>query len=642
MADGKFSKNFPKKYQNCTIVDDDGFPLYKRRQSSISVLKKGVPLDNAFVVPYNPRLLMRYQGHINVEYCNKSNAIKYLFKYINKGLDIVNVRVSNSAEGGSNVEARDEIKEYLTPCEAAWRTFKYDIHDRWPPVSHLGFHLPNQQSVLFKDHDDLEEVVEKCSMKGTKFLAWMKANKKYVEGRDLTYAEFPNKFVYKPELRQWFPRKRGMALGRVQYVNPGYGELYYLRVLLTKQRGCDSFESIRTVKGVVYSTFHDACEALGLMDDDREYIDGILDGSELGSGHQLRKLFSRLVADELNYNKEEMMTLHDELTRAKFGYDIPFGGKVVVLGGDFTQILPVISKGSRSEIVGSAINSSYLWKHCKVMRLTINMRLQNDASSSSASEIKEFADWLLQVGDGTAPTVDEEESIIEIPQDLLVEQCQEPLGELVNFAYPELLNNLKNKTYFQERAILAPTLDSVEEINNFMLSLIAGDEREYLSCDTPCRSDEDSEMNPEWFTSEFLNDVKCYGIPNHRILLKEGVPIMLIRNIDQVAGLCNGTRMIVNALTKYIIVATVLIGTNSGETAFVPRMSLIPSESSLPFKFQRRQFPITLCFAMTINKSQGQSLSHVGLFLPRPVFTHGLFHLLDACTRWYPNCWQPG
>lgn len=119
-------------------------------------------------------------------------------------------------------------------------------------------------------------------------------------------------------------------------------------------------------------------------------------------------------------------------------------------------------------------------------------------------------------------------SIIEIPQDLLVEKCDDPLFELVNFAYPNLLQNLKNNTYFQERAILAPTLDSVEEINNFMLSMIPGEECEYLSCDTPCKSDEDSEMNPEWFTSEFLNDVKCSGIPNHRILLKVGVPIMLI------------------------------------------------------------------------------------------------------------------
>ncbi|XP_057432230.1 ATP-dependent DNA helicase RRM3-like [Lotus japonicus] len=192
---------------------------------------------------------------------------------------------------------------------------------------------------------------------------------------------------------------------------------------------------------------------------------------------ELLKKASLIIWDEapmLNKHCFEALdrSLNDIMkTQFTHGYDIPFGGKVVVLGGDFRQILPVISKGSRSEIVGSAINSSYLWKHCK---------------------------------------------------------CKEPLLELVNFAYPKLANNLQKNSFFQERAIIAPTLECVEEINNFMLAMIPGDETEYLSCDTPCKSDEDSGVNAEWFTSEFLNDFKCYGIPNHAIKLKAGVPIMLI------------------------------------------------------------------------------------------------------------------
>ena len=100
---------------------------------------------------------------------------------------------------------------------------------------------------------------------------------------------------------------------------------------------------------------------------------------------------------------------------------------------------------------------------------------------------------------------------------------------------------------------------------------------------------------------------------------------MLLRNIDQANGLCNGTRLPVNDLGKNVISAMVITGKNNGDEIFIPRMNLTPSDSSILFKFQRRQFPISLCFVMTINKSQGQTLSKVGLYLPRPIFTHGQF-----------------
>jgi len=77
--------------------------------------------------------------------------------------------------------------------------------------------------------------------------------------------------------------------------------------------------------------------------------------------------------------------------------------------------------------------------------------------------------------------------------------------------------------------------------------------------------------------------------------------------------------------------AIVIIRKNIGDKIFIPRMDLVPSDLGLPFKFQIRQFPISLCFAMTINKSQGQSLFRVGLYLPHPVFTHG--HLCVVISR---------
>lgn len=99
------------------------------------------------------------------------------------------------------------------------------------------------------------------------------------------------------------------------------------------------------------------------------------------------------------------------------------------------------------------------------------------------------------------------------------------------------------------------------------------------------QSDEDCEVQGEWFTTEFLNEMKCSGIPSHRLKLKVGVPIILMRNLDQANGLCNGTRLLVNELCKNVIGATVITGKNIGDKIYIPRMNMIPSGVGFPFRF---------------------------------------------------------
>jgi len=87
------------------------------------------------------------------------------------------------------------------------------------------------------------------------FLACFEANKRYEEGRNLTYAEFPTKFVWMSQQRQWKPRKQGYSIARLTYVPPGSGECYYMRILLTKQKGCINHDSIKTINGKTFSTY---------------------------------------------------------------------------------------------------------------------------------------------------------------------------------------------------------------------------------------------------------------------------------------------------------------------------------------------------------------------------------------------------
>lgn len=83
--------------------------------------------------------------------------------------------------------------------------------------------------------------------------------------------------------------------GRLHFVPPGSGQLYYLRMLLNYAKGPQSFAEIRTVSNVIYPTFKDACYALGLLDDDKEYIDAIVEASHWGSRNFLRRLFATLL-----------------------------------------------------------------------------------------------------------------------------------------------------------------------------------------------------------------------------------------------------------------------------------------------------------------------------------------------------------
>jgi hypothetical protein len=297
MDGNRCTKFFPKKFKTSTTIDDEGYPSYMRRNTGVFVEKNSVNMDNRTVVPYNPFLLMRYQAHINVESCNKSNAIKYLFKYVNKGPDRSNVEISNKKQTD---EAVDEIKRfyecrYLSPAEAVWRTFAFDIHQKFPAVIRLSIHLENQQVVKFEDTSSLHNVVRYKEMIDTMFLAWFTANLEYEEGRDLLYSEFPTKFVYIAKDNRWQPRQKGFSIGRLTYVPVGCGELYYLRVLLTKQRGCTSFESIKTVNGKICKTFQEACSELQLLNDDQEFKDALAESYETASGPQMRSMFVRML-----------------------------------------------------------------------------------------------------------------------------------------------------------------------------------------------------------------------------------------------------------------------------------------------------------------------------------------------------------
>ena len=177
MFKGKCTKYFRKRCVESTIIDADSYPVYRRKDNGVTIQKGESFIDNRYAVSYNPQLLLKFNAHINVEWCNQSRSIKYLFKYVNKGHD----RVTASFYF-SGVDCCDEIKmyydcRYLFACEAAWRIFSFDINYRESSVKRLSFHLEGEEPIVYEDNEDLEEVLNKPHIRDTKFLAWMDANK---------------------------------------------------------------------------------------------------------------------------------------------------------------------------------------------------------------------------------------------------------------------------------------------------------------------------------------------------------------------------------------------------------------------------------------------------------------------------------
>ncbi|XP_056864018.1 uncharacterized protein LOC130511164 [Raphanus sativus] len=193
------------------------------------------------------------------------------------------------------------------------------------------------------------------------------------------------------------------------------------------------------------------------------------------------------------------------------------------------------------------------------------MRLLAGLTDDAAKELQSFSKWILDVGDGK----------INLPKD----------GQL------------------------------------------PGEDKVYLSSNSIIPSDVDVEENVVYPT-EFLNSVKVAGMPRHNLKLKVGAPIMCVRNLDLADSLCNGTRLIVTQLLPHVIEGRIITANSiAGDKVWIPRMYVSSPDTKFPFRMRRRQFPVTLAFAMTINKSQGQTLESVGLFLPRPVFSHGQLYV---------------
>ncbi|KAG0574270.1 hypothetical protein KC19_VG249600 [Ceratodon purpureus] len=713
---GQCTKRFPKSFQDQTAMDQDGYPLYRRRNDGRSFEKHGFFFNNSHVVPYNPDLTRKYDCHINIEVCASVHAVKYIHKYIYKGHDRATLRIG---------EEQDEIKQYLDAryigaSEAVRRLLKMTMHDEDPNVVRLHLHLPGMHRVIFNTREDPLTVLNRGQVQRTRLTEFLRMCATDENARRLTYQEFPQHYVWKQQESTWKIRERGFAIGRLYFARPAEGERFYLRLLLTTIAGPRSFEDLRTVNGVVHRTFKDACNVLGLLQDDGEWIHCLEEASIMRTGASLRNLFvvilsecnpshpellwqrfrphlcddlrhrlcehyglsepseeelydfglflideilreqsnknlslfppmpiptlnwshhcgNRFINEQLQWNREDLELyiqehepqLNEEQrycydailssiedrsgvvffvngpagTGKTFLYNIvianvrsrgkivlcvassriaalllrgsrtahstfkipfevdefsmctinknseyadvfreasliiwdevpmqhrhcaeavdrslrdirdsnsPFGGVTVVFGGDFRQILPVIPRGSRPQIVGACLRRSTIWQHVRIMNLSINMRLQNASLAN-----REFAQWLLQVGDGSNFD-DASSNMIQLHNWINIVSS---IRCLIDNIYNNIDDmSLHEDQYFRDRTILSARNTDVDLINKEILQSFPGNLETFRSADS--NTVEAGADNHAAYPSEYLNSLDLSGIPLSKLDLK--------------------------------------------------------------------------------------------------------------------------
>ena len=227
-------------------------------------------------------------------------------------------------------------------------------------------------------------------------------------------------------------------------------------------------------------------------------------------------------------------------------------------------------------------------------------------NASGDAELQQFDEWTMSIGNGDTASVN-------IPPHMVVTEIKpntkenpqsevQAMKEFCSKVFPDLETNISDRNWLEGRLILATTNKEVSILNEMITDMLPGSAEVFRSADQL-----DNSQDLLRFNVEYLNSLTPNGFPPHNLLLKPGMPLMLLRNINPMQGLCNGTKMVFEQAYANKVLQCRLI--ESGQKVLIPWIMLIPKENEYPFNWQRRQFPVKPAFSVTINKSQGNFLS---------------------------------
>ncbi|XP_076886916.1 uncharacterized protein LOC143536921 [Bidens hawaiensis] len=474
--------HYPRQFNKHTTQGKDAYPLYRRRDTGLTVHVQGQSsLDNRWVVPYNPKLLMMLNCHINLEICSSIKSVKYLFKYIYKGHNKQVIEINPDNETAVINEIRDfQDARYISPSEAMWR----DVRKLW--LDHYN-NLSEDHRRHCTNDSHIQNIVLQEIMGYLESMGKSKADfdlpnfTNDTNGLDITDRETMKELdiVVDPTHLQEIGSLNSdqkvvydEILYHVDNQIPGLffidgpggtGKTFLYKALLATVRSRGLIALATASSGVAANNMPGGRTAHSRFKIPLDITNNSTCGLSNQSGTARLINSARLIIwDESSMAKRQSIEAVDRKMQDITSISAAFGGKLIVMGGDFRQVLPVVKRGTRAQIVDTSLPMSPLWSATKRRSLSINMRALNDPW---------FSEYLLRVGDGKELCVDG--MFIRIPQNMSIPfTTQEAsIKELVNTIFPDLQANARSTEYMTSRAILTTKNEDVDRINDHMIDI---------------------------------------------------------------------------------------------------------------------------------------------------------------------------